>query len=320
MAQTIITLDELQKSAHTYERQLLQMPVIAAEDTLKHMTPMPGLFGRHTLTEITGQFELGPYKRDRWADGQVTLTPRTIETFLGNNALNFDPNELYGTIFGERVFKGEAVKATQIARDILSYMAAQLGRSLNMAIWGAKRDDSGDTTATLFNGFDTITEEEVEAGSIAAANGNYVELADEITAENAVDIFQSIYESASDELQGVPVNIYCTKDQYRKYLKAYKAETGAAVYNDSYEKTTLEGSDGLATFVPLVSKKGSSYIHIAPRRNLVFGYGNGLPNEGVSVEKYKPWEFTLEAALVFGVQFASVSKEALMVAKTAASA
>jgi len=320
MAQTIVTLADLQKSAHTYERQLLQMPVIAAEDTLKHMTPMPGVFGRHTLTEISGSFELGPYKRDRWADGAVTLTPRTLETYLGNNALNFDPNELYGTIFGERVFKGEALKSAQIAQDILSYMAAQLGRSLNMAIWSAKRDDAGDTTATLFNGFDTITEEEVTAGNLAAANGNYMELTEAITEQNAVDIFQSIYEGASDELQGIPVNIYCTKDQYRKYLKAYKAETGAIIYNDKYEQTTLEGSDGLATFVPLVSKKGSSYIHIAPQRNLVFGYGNGLPNEGVTVEKYKPWEFTLEAALVFGVQFASVSKEVLMVAKTAATA
>lgn len=320
MAQTIVTLSDLQKSAHTYERQLLQMPVIAAEDTLRHMTPMPGVFGRHTLTEISGSFELGPYKRDRWADGAVTLTPRTLETYLGNNALNFDPNELYGTIFGERVFKGEALKSTQIAQDILSYMAAQLGRSLNMAIWSAKRDDAGDTTATLFNGFDTITAAEVTAGNLAAAKGNYMELTEAITEQNAVDIFQSIYEGASDELQGIPVNIYCTKDQYRKYLKAYKAETGAIVYNDHYEKTTLEGSDGLATFVPLVSKKGSSYIHIAPQRNLVFGYGNGLPNEGVTVEKYKPWEFTLEAALVFGVQFASVSKEVLMVAKTAATA
>jgi len=317
MAQTIITLAELQKSAHTYEQQLLQMPVISAQDTLQYMNPLPGIFGQHTLAEISGSFELGPYKRTRWEDGEVTLTPRTLETFLGNNALNFDPNELYGTIFGARIFQGEALKSTQIAQDILSYMAAQLGKKLNMAIWSAKRDDTGDTTATLFNGFDTITEEEITAGNISADKGNYTALTEAITEDNALDIFQSIYEACSDELQGIPVNIYCAKDAYRKYLKAYKAETGAIVYNDKYEKTTLEGSDGLATFVPLVSKKGSSYIHIAPARNMIYGFGNGLPQEAIAVEKYKPWEFTLEATLVFGVQFASVSPEVLHVAKLA---
>lgn len=317
MAQTIVTLEELQKSAHTYEKQLLQMPVIGAQDTLQHMTPYPGLYGSHTLTEISGDFELGPYKRTRWEDGQVTLTPRTLTTYLGNTALNFDPNELYGTIFGARVFKGDALKGTQIAQDILSYMAAQLGKKLNMALWSGKRNDTGDTTAELFDGFDTITEAEITAGNISADKGNLTTLEAAITDENAVDLFQQAYEAASDELQGQAVNIYCRKEDYRHYLKAYKSETGAIVYNNKYEQLTLEGSGGLAKFVPLTSKKGSSFIHIAPAKNLVYGFGNGLAEEGVSVEKYKPWEFTLEAALVFGVQFASVNKEMLHVVKLA---
>lgn len=312
---TIVTLAELQQSARTYERQLVQMPVIGAQDTLQHMTPMPGVYGQRVLTEITGQFELGPYKRTRWDDGEVTLAPRVLETYLGNCAKNFDPNELYGTIFGASVFKGEALKGARIAADILSYMAAQLGKKLNMSLWGAKRDPAGDTTAELFDGFDTITDKEVAAGSIADARGNYTELAEAIDENNAVDLLQSVYDRCSDELQGVPVNIYCPKDVWRKYLKAYKAESGAVIYNDQYEQTALEGSNGLARFVPLASKKGSQYIHIAPQRNMVYGFGNGLAEEGVSVEKYKPWEFTLEAALVFGVQFASVNPEVLHVAK-----
>ena len=34
---------ELQKSAVTYRKELLVMPVIAAEATLQHMTPRPGV-------------------------------------------------------------------------------------------------------------------------------------------------------------------------------------------------------------------------------------------------------------------------------------
>lgn len=317
MAETIITLEALKKSAHTYEKQLLQMPVISAQDTLQHMTPLPGIYGSHTLTEITGDFELAPYKRTRWEDGQVTLTPRTLETYLGNCAKNFDPNELYGTVYGPRFFQGEPLKEAQIAQDILTYAAAQLGKKLNMAIWAAKRNDSGDTTQDLFDGFDTITENEITTGTISADNGNYTALSEAITDDNAVDVFQSLYDACSDELQGMPANIYLSKDLYRKYLKAYKNESGAVIYNTKFEQTTLEGSDGLCTFVPLTSKKGSQYIHIAPQRNLVYGFGGGLPQEAINVEKYKPWEVTLEATLCFGVQFASVSPEVLHVAKLA---
>lgn len=306
---TITTLADLQRSAVTYRRQLLQMPVIAAQDTLQHMTPYPGVLGRHVLTEISGRLDIGPYKRSRWQDGAVTLTPRTLETYLGNNAVNFDPAELFGTIFGESVLKGEALKASRIAADILTYMAAQLGRRLNMALWGAVRNPDGDTTADLFDGFDTLTEKGVQDGDIAADKGNYTELTEPVTAENAVDILQGVYDSLSDELQGQAVNIYLSKDIYRKYLKDYKAETGPIAYNDRYEQLTLEGSGGLATFVPLTSKKGSPFIHVAPRQNMCYGFGNGVAGETVTVEKYKPWEFTLEAAYVFGVQFASVSPE-----------
>lgn len=309
MPQTLVTLAELQKSAITYQKQLLQVPVLAAEDTLKYMRPYPGILGRHVITELSGSFQIAPYSRQNWGDGEATLTPRVLETYLGNNAYNFDPNELYGTVFGEAVFKGEELKSTRIAADLLTYVSKQIGRSLNMCLWSAKRNPAGKTTADLFDGWDTITEADITSGNVSAQKGNLVELAEDITADNAVDVFQAVYDSLSDELQGQQVNIYLPIDLYRKYLKCYKAETGAVAYNTQYEQLTLEGSQGLARFVPLASKKGSKYIHIAPQSVMCYGFGNGVPGEGVTVEKYKPWEFTLEAAYAFGVQFATVSPE-----------
>lgn len=317
MAKTIVTAAELQKSAVTYQKQLLQTPVIAAQATLRHMTPVPGVFGRHGIQALQGEFEIAPYKRTRWKDGNVTIKYRELETFLGNMAENFDPNELYGTINGSNVFKGEAVKASRIASDIMFCAMRQIGKKLNMAVFSAERDAEGDTTQTLFDGFDTITSKEIEKGEIAAGNGNYTKLTEAIDNTNAVDIFQTAYESVAPELQGVPVNIYCTYDQKRAYEKDYKATTGGAPYNAQYEQLTLEGSDGLATFVPLVSKAGSKFIHIAPKENMLYGFGNGLAEESVAVEKYKPWEFTLEAALVFGTQFRSIDKEFLHVVELA---
>ena len=48
-----ITEAELQKSAVTYRKDLLVMPVIAAEATLKHMTPRPGVAGREVLGQLS---------------------------------------------------------------------------------------------------------------------------------------------------------------------------------------------------------------------------------------------------------------------------
>lgn len=49
---------------------------------------------------------------------------------------------------------------------------------------------------------------------------------------------------------------------------------------------------------------------------MVYGYGAGqYPGEQFGVEKYSSWMLTAEAAMAFGCQFRSLSKEMLMVAK-----
>ena len=72
--------------------------------------------------------------------------------------------------------QGRSLASADIARQVLSYLAAQLGKKLNMAIFGGVRNAAGNTTADLFNGFDKITLDEITATNISAANGNYVQL------------------------------------------------------------------------------------------------------------------------------------------------
>lgn len=317
---TITTLADLQKSATSYRKELLIMPVTSARATLQHMRAIPGLKGNYVLGQLSGTAELAPYKNTRQEDGDFKITPRTLEIFLGNCAKNFDPNEAWGTIYGSLVHNGEALKAADINRDILFLVAGQLGKKLNMAIFSAVRNEAGDTTQDLFNGFDTITASEITAKNIAADKGNYIEVP-AVTKENAVDVFKAIYAAADDELKGQHTKIYCTYDQYNAYLEDYKATTGAAPYNTEFKKTVLEGSDGLAEFCPLSSKKGSEFIHLSPQNNMVYGYGAGEnPGETLEVSKYAPWMLTLSAAMAFGVQFESVSPEMLLVAKPTASA
>lgn len=315
--ETIVPVGTLQKSAQTYQKDLIIMPVIAAKETLQHMTARPNTRGKRTVGQLGGDFELGPYKTKRKSDAEFTITPRTLETFLGNAAQDFDPNELWDTIYGDMVTRGEGLKNVDIAKQLLFYAAGLMGKKLNLAVWGAKRNENGDTTNTLFNGFDTITDTEIAAGKISLEKNNYLEV-DALDDTNAVDILKHLYWNAAPELQGEKVKMFMTYDQYRHYLQDYQSTVGATPYNTQFKKTFLEGSDGKCELVPLVSKSGSKFIHLSPKSNMLYGYGNGQSSrEHIGIGKYAPFTLTLEAAMYFGCEFESISPERLLVAKVA---
>ena len=308
---------ELQKSAVTYRKDLLVMPVIAAEATLQHMTPRPGVAGREVLGQLSGGIELGPYDPKRYDDDGLDIKPRTLETYLGSVIKRFDLNSVAKTVYGSLTTQGEALTALDLARQVLNYLSMQLGRNLNLHIWNAKRNDTGTKTKDLFDGFDTITQKEIAAGTIDTTEGNFMQLSQAIDESNATDILMSIYESADDILQGVPTKMFVPVSVYRAYNKDYLASFGNVVYNTQFKKTYLEGTDNLCELVPLVSKKGSPYIHLTTKSNMIYGYGDGLDSEKIAIEKHHEFLLSFVATMFFGCQFEAINKERLMVAKLA---
>ena len=308
---------ELQKSAVTYRKDLLVMPVIAAEATLQHMTPRPGVAGREVLGELSGGIELGPYDPNRYDDEGLDIKPRTLETFLGSVIKRFDLNSVAKSVYGSLTTQGEALTSLDLARQVLNYLSMQLGRNLNLHIWSAKRNDTGTKTKDLFDGFDTITQKEIDAGTIDTTEGNFMQLSQAIDESNATDILMSIYESADDILQGVPTKMFVPISIYRAYNKDYLASFGNVVYNTQFKKTYLEGTDNLCELVPLVSKKGSPFIHLTTKSNMIYGYGDGLDSEKIAIEKHHEFLLSFVATMFFGCQFETINKERLMVAKLA---
>lgn len=308
---------ELQKSAVTYRKELLVMPVIAAEATLQHMTPRPGVAGREVLGQLSGGIELGPYDPQRYDDDGLDIKPRTLETYLGSVIKRFDLNSVAKTVYGSLTTQGEALTSLDLARQVLNYLSMQLGRNLNLHIWSAKRNDTGTKTKDLFDGFDTITQKEIAAGTIDTTEGNFMQLSQAIDESNATDILMSIYESADDILQGVPTKMFVPVSVYRAYNKDYLATFGNVVYNTQFKKTYLEGTDNLCELVPLVSKKGSPFIHLTTKSNMIYGYGDGLDREKIAIEKHHEFLLSFVATMFFGCQFEAINKERLMVAKLA---
>ena len=308
---------ELQKSAVTYRKDLLVMPVIAAEATLQHMTPRPGVAGREVLGQLSGGIELGPYDPQRYDDEGLDIKPRTLETYLGSVIKRFDLNSVAKSVYGSLTTQGEALTSLDLARQVLNYLSMQLGRNLNLHIWSAKRNDTGTKTKDLFDGFDTITQKEIAAGKIDTTEGNFMQLSQAIDESNATDILMSIYESADDILQGIPTKMFVPVSVYRAYNKDYLASFGNVVYNTQFKKTYLEGTDNLCELVPLVSKKGSPYIHLTTKSNMIYGYGDGLDSEKIAIEKHHEFLLSFVATMFFGCQFEAINKERLMVAKLA---
>lgn len=315
MGKINITDADLKKSATTYRSELLIMPVIAAMATLQHMTPRPGVAGREVVGELSGDIDLGPYDPKRVDDSDLNVKPRTLETYLGSVIKEFDPNSVAKTVYGQLQAQGESLATADITRQVLNFLAMKLGGKLNSAIFSAKRNDAGKTTAELFDGFDTITQKEIDGTAIAEGAGNLYNFGEAIDSTNAVDLLMDFYEKADDNLKAVPTKLFLPGAIYNAYNRDYLQTFGSVPYNSEYKKTFLEGTDNLCELVPLAGKKGSSFLHLSTKGNMVYGYGDGMADENIAVEKYHPFLLSFVATMYFGCQFESISRERLFVGK-----
>ena len=320
MSTITITPEELAKSAAKYRKELLMMSVIALQNTLQHMSLRTGIRYKETVGELSGSIEMGPYDETRVNESNVKITGRELETFFGSVWEKFSPNSVYQSIYGDSIVMGEGLKNVPIAKDVLAFLMKKLSQSLNKNIWGAVRNPVGTTTADLFNGFDTITQSEVTAGNIAIAKGNLFEFAEAIDATNAVDQLKAYFRAASDELQGdgddaVKLKMFIPKSIYNAYVDDYQMTVGAVPYNKEFKKTFLEGSDDLCELVALPNKKGSPFLHLTPKKNMLVGVDQSSDTEKITIEKHEPFRLDFVAAMFFGTQFESISPERLLVGK-----
>jgi len=317
MGKVTITPAELEKSAIKYRKELLIMSVIALENTLRHMRLRTGIRYKEIVGELAGGIELGPYSETRTDNSDVTLKGRALETYFGSVIKKFSPNSVYQSIYGNSIVSGEGLKGVEITYAVIAFLMKQLSKSLNANIWSAKRDDDGTTTDTLFNGFDTIAEEEIDDGNLSVAKKNLYVFASAITKVNAVDSLKAFYRKSSDELQNESCKLFLSKDIYNCYVDDYQQTVGSVPYNREFKKTFLEGSDDLCELVALPNKKNSPYIQLTLPSNMLVGTDQESDIERILVEKHHPFVLDFVCAMFFGCQYESISPERLLVGELA---
>ena len=308
---------ELANSSRKYRKELIKMPVIAAqEDTLKHMTGYGQLYGDLVFNGLTPKVEIAPYSNKNWTDGQADFESRILTTYMGNCAYNYDPRQLFRTIYWDAKLKGKKLSEAEIIKRVLFLMAAQAGESLNEVIWSAKRNPGGKTTKDLFDGLDTITAAEIVKTTIGSEKGNMINLS-KFDNSNAVDQLNAVYLKADPHLRRMKTKMYISQDIYDLYVECYQNTRGQIVYNPGYEKASLEVGRGLVELCPMVSKTGSSFVHLAPKANMSYGFDGQNVDECFEAADYHPWLTTIKACTIFGTQIITLDKRYLMVGKIA---
>ena len=302
------TLKEYQDAATIYRKDLLMLPIIGIQESLKYMTGRPGIRYKEQVASISGDAQFAPYKPSRSTDFNLKLDFRTLETYFGSVVAKFEPNTAISTLLGTGATKGDGQMQTPTALHVLALIAKGLSEHLNDALWSGKRNATGDTTADLFDGFDTITENEIASGAIDAANGNYMKIDEQITSANAVDIAKEILFSLDPRLRKEELYMFCSQDFADKYNEGYLMSHGGIVYNTQYDQTSIEGSNGRLKLVPLYNKMDSKFIHICPKSNMLVGYDQMSDAESILVKEYEPFILSYIATMFFGVQFESIDK------------
>lgn len=309
----------LVNSSARYRKEVLAMPVVALLDkALKHMTLRRGVAGDETVGRVGSDAELRPYKTEKGATDKSRIIARTLTTYLGDVIEEFDPYQLFTTVYGEQFSDKTKRTEAEIVQALCLQMGKSVAKKLGAALFNAQRNPAGTTTATLFNGFNTIAAAEIAAGTIAAAKGNYIEV-DTITAANVGDVLKAIYDGASEELQEADnLKMFLPKSIKKLYDDWCLAHFGAVVYNTTYAKNRLHGTDeNPCELVALSGMKNSPYIYLSTKENMLVGCDqSGNPKEKFLVRvPDNPKVVQFFACMFWGVQFEQIEQEFLLVAK-----
>lgn len=302
------TPKDYQEAAVKYRSELLMLPIIGCQDTLQYMTARPGIRYKERVGTMTGDAQFAPYNPSRSTDYNLNLSYREIETFFGSVVAKFEPNSAISTLLGTGATKGDGQMSTPTAKHVLSLIAKNLSEHLNDAIWNGVRNANGTTTKDLFNGFDTITQNEITTGEISVDKGNYMKLSEDISSANAVDVAKEILFSLDPRLRSQDLYIYCSQDFVDKYNEGYLLTHGGIPYNTQYGQQAVEGANGKLKFVPLYNKTDSKFMHVTTKSNMLVGFDQMGDIENVMVKEYEPFILSYIATMFFGVQFESLDK------------
>ena len=318
MAGIQFTPAELGKNYVKWRKDLLTIPVESFRAQLgKLFSIHTGVRYQEKVGILDGNMQLGPYDPNRTDTESLTITARTLEVFLGSAVKTFDANTAIQSIWDDYVAKGDKVKSIPFVKYVAGYLVGKISENLAEHVWDGVRNPSGTTSADLFDGIETIINKEIAGGAISVANGNLVGIEDTSAVGADVEaIFKAFFRSANRKLRAQKTFLVCSEDEYLRYCDSYQENHGALPYNQSYEKNTLEGTQGRCTIFP-VPFVADNFLKLVPAGNFIFGTNINGEETNMLIEPNKSSHFLTDfvATMFAGFQVQRVEKEFLHVGK-----
>ncbi|MBD5288173.1 MAG: hypothetical protein HDS28_03750 [Bacteroides sp.] len=318
MGKVNYTEEDFQKAAISFKNDLVAIPVLSLKDTTKFMTVVTGVRYEELVGTKSTNARFRPAGSKKEADQvDLNLNLRALKTYLGDLTAEFDPNTAITLLLGHRASQasGEDLKDVPSAKEVLALIAKDAAEDLVYVIWFGKRDPNSADPFALFDGFDTITLQEIEAGTISEENRNLLEIEETITVDNILRVTEKIIDFMDPKLRKQECFLYCPQWFADLYNRAYKKESAGISYNDKFEQAYVEGSNKKLTLAPMEGKEGSEFLHIAPKNIMLFGCDQESDEENVKVKEYAPRVLTFLMNLFLGAQFRSVHSSQLCVVR-----
>lgn len=311
---TVSLAESLVHSNHRFRKECMLIVMAAVEEVTRHMRVINNLKGKETEATIVPQAKFRPYHSEKIVGGTGELTARTLETFPLEILEEFDPENLYTTIFGTPV-DVEKINL-DIVRRILTEEMNNASRGLCDLIFKGVRNATGTGALDGFDGFDTIIAKEIAAGNIGINAGNFTNLG-EVSSLNIGDAWKRMYRKMDEKLRGGDTKklvLICSFTEYDMYKNWYAEKFGAGNFAGTPEQTYLDGTANKVQIVPLPGMEGTSHCFITVKENMKVGFDvlSNATKFNVRIPD-NPNVVQMHAKIYMGVDFANIDKEFLMV-------
>ena len=311
----------LANSGQTFREAALAQAFLQISENLKYMRHTSMLRGDDTSYMLKGNGEFIPYDPDGSAQDPGSILARTLTTYHAELLQEFDPENIYKTIFDKPL---SASKITMpIVRAIVLQDMKNAASKMNYTIWSGVRNSSGTNSLANFDGFDTIIAKEKALGTptISFELGNYMQLG-QITPYNAGDKLKQLWMQANDMLKRANDQLFmivpeAVKDMYLDWCTASQNQTLAGMYVDEFNGVYLHNSNKKCIIVSPPGADNLTHIILTSKKNLRLGsdgIGEGENATGSYLLRIpnNPRKVQLYTDCWMGVQFESVNKEYLM--------
>ena len=318
MSETVNTptiAQALVNSSHRYRKEVMALPSIALEELTKHMRLIKNLKGKETEATIKPAGKFRPYHSEKVVSSTGEILARTLETHPVELLEEFDPENLYTTIYGQ------PVDAEKIDLPIVRRMCTEEMKSacsgLCDAIISGVYDADGTDVLDCINGLDTIIANEKSSGNISLSKKNFMTLGT-LTEYNIGDKLFLMYKQISEGLRGGTkkklklVLSYKEKEMYNVW---YAMKFGHGNFAGVPDQQYLHGTDNKLEIVALPGMAGAAHCFITVQENMKLGIDTLPKDTTYEVRRAdNPNVVQMHVKFYIGVEFACIEPEFLFVA------